>query len=138
RRDIDQNLRAARRDEESHDCCETRCAVILARKTYRDTDRKQQAEVVKDRLPRCGHRGHIEQIALAEPQQQCGNRQDGYRQHQRTTDALQACERTFHTELPTFTSLPRPTRPRTSSAVFASSARAAMLSQASIRSARRV
>ena len=62
--------------------------MILARETDRDADGEEQAEVGEDRVARRGDRGDVEQVGLAEPQQQAGDRQHRDGQHQRAAHAL--------------------------------------------------
>ena len=91
-----QHLGTLRRDQITHHAREPRGAVILARESDGDADREQQAEVREDRIAGGGDRRDIEQIGLAESQQQRGDRQHRDRQHQGAADLLQAGENVLH------------------------------------------
>ena len=70
RRHIDEHLGALGRDQVADHGGESRGAVVLARQAHGHADGEQQAEVREDRVAGGGDRRHVEQVGLAEPQQQ--------------------------------------------------------------------
>ena len=62
--------------------------MVLAREAHRDADGEKQAEVGEDRVARRGHRRDVEQVGLAQAQQQARDRQHRDGQHQRAAEAL--------------------------------------------------
>ena len=63
--------------------------MVLARKTHGDPGREDEAQVGEDRIPGGGHEGQVEEIGLAEPQQQPRHRQHGDREHQGAAQRLE-------------------------------------------------
>ena len=57
-----------------------------------DADREQQRQVPEHGVPGVGHPWDVQQVRLAEAQQDAGRGQDSDGQHQRPTDALQVCD----------------------------------------------
>ncbi len=90
--DLGQHLGAARGDEIADDGRETGRAVVLARDADGDSDREQYAEVREYCLAGSRDCRQVQQVRLAEPQQQAGDRQYRDRQHQRPSELLQARE----------------------------------------------
>jgi len=89
-RDDHQHLGAFGQDEEADGAGKSRRAVILAREADRDADCEQQSEVREDRIAGSGDKRDVEQVGLAEPEQQTGDRKHRDRQHQRPAERLQA------------------------------------------------
>jgi len=81
-RHADQHLRAFRGDEITDDARQTRRAVVLACETTATPIAKSSPRLAKIALPAAGHRREIQEIRLAEAQQQSSDGQHGDRQHQ--------------------------------------------------------
>src|SRR3546814_7613669 len=75
---------------------ERRGAIAVAREADRDADRKEDAEVVEDRRARRRDEGDVEQVGLADAQQQTRDRQHRDRQHQRAAERLERFENLPH------------------------------------------
>ncbi len=96
RRHVQQGLGALGGDQEADHARQARRAVVLAREAHGHADGEQQAQVGEDRVAGGGHEGDVQQVGLAQPQQQPGHRQHGDGQHQGAAQGLEEFERGLH------------------------------------------
>jgi hypothetical protein len=89
RRHLKQRLRPFGEDEKADGPSKARSAVVLARQPDGDADSEQEPQMGEDRVTGRGDERDVEQVRLAEPEQQAGNRQHRDRKHQRAAERLE-------------------------------------------------